>query len=69
MRSRLNIYQLATRLEVCTTTIYAWLNKGIVPRPTRLGGRIFWYADSIDEWEELGFPSCKTEYEKEFKNV
>ena len=65
MRKRLNIFQVAQRYGVAPSTVYAWLNRGwFVPR-TRLGGRVFWYEDELDQWDEDGFPRpCENEKAK-----
>lgn len=62
-RERLNVYQLAARIGVHPSTVVRYRHEGIVPDPTRLGGRIFWFADEIDEWERLGYPRPETNTE------
>lgn len=53
---KLNIYQVATRFEVSTSTIFSWRIKGWIIDPIRLGKRVFWLEADLDQWEADGYP-------------
>lgn len=64
---KINVYQLAERYEVAVSTVYNWLNRGWMPKPRRLGGRVYWLTADLDLWDSQGNPRCDSE-EKEFQN-
>lgn len=41
---------LADVLGVCTRTIDNWVNEGILPASTKLGGRAYWHPNTFYAW-------------------
>lgn len=37
-----NAATLATMLQVSTRTLSTWSNEGIIPKPVKIKGRVFW---------------------------
>lgn len=42
--------QVADKLGVHRTTVYRWLNDGILPQPNRKGRTVRWSEQGIDQW-------------------
>ncbi|MBA3483495.1 MAG: helix-turn-helix domain-containing protein [Pirellulales bacterium] len=62
---RLSIYQVAERCQVAVSTVYSWRDKNWIPAPTRLGGRVFWSSEVLDQWEAEGYPRPCDQQEQE----
>lgn len=41
---------VADSLGISIRTIENWINEGILPAPTRLGGRVYWHPDVYYSW-------------------
>ena len=68
MGKYLSIYDVAARFSVNVSTIYAWLNRGWMIPPRKLGRRTMWTETEIDAWEAAGFPR-PCDQQKEVENV
>ncbi len=51
---KLNVYQVAERYQVAVSTVYSWLTKNWMPKPRRLGGRVFWLEEDLARWDKSG---------------
>jgi predicted DNA-binding transcriptional regulator AlpA len=40
-------------IKVTRATIYLWTRRGQFPLPRHVGGRMFWVASEIDDWERM----------------
>lgn len=58
---------LSKYLHVSTTTIYQYVRRGIIPHK-RLGSRILFSKEKIDEWIEKGEES-NNENESDFRSA
>ena len=47
---------LCRLLKTGSRTIWRWSNSGVMPRPSRVGGRVLWPAATIREWIARGMP-------------
>ena len=45
-------------LRVGARTIWRWSNSGIMPKPSKVGGRVLWPAETIRQWVATGMPRC-----------
>ncbi len=45
-------------LRVGARTIWRWSNSGIMPKPSKVGGRVLWPAETIRQWVSGGMPRC-----------
>lgn len=50
----LSIQEVAEQLCVSTATLYRWRSEGQdMPRAMRIGSRVRWTQESVDEWLSL----------------
>jgi len=50
---KLDINELADQLGVSAATLYRWRSIGAdMPRGFKVGGRVRWTQDSVDQWIE-----------------
>lgn len=46
----------ARLLDVARSTLYQWDQEGRIPRPVKIGGRIYWRGDELRAWVTAGCP-------------
>jgi len=68
MKTRKSFYEVAARYKVGVSTLYDWWKRGRIIAPHKLGGKTFWFAEDLDEWEQAGCPRPCDEKKKEAKN-
>jgi|TARA_R110000824_G_scaffold195727_1_gene378603 prophage regulatory protein len=45
------VSDVANHLDVGNHTVYRWIKSGLIPEPSRVGGKIYrWHKDVIDSW-------------------
>jgi prophage regulatory protein len=45
------VNQLIQILSISKSTIWSWVNKGVFPKPHKLGENVtVWSAEEVDEW-------------------
>jgi len=54
--------ELASLLKSSLESIYRFNAKGLIPRPSRLGGQLRWKRAEIEAWIDAGMPS-RSEWE------
>jgi excisionase family DNA binding protein len=62
----LNIHETAALLGRSVSTVYAWLERGLIPEPIKFGGTYRWRQSDLIAWAEGGFPQ-REPAEKETK--
>jgi excisionase family DNA binding protein len=45
----LTVGELAEMFRASTDTIYSWAAEGRLPKPTRIGRRLLWRAEAIED--------------------
>lgn len=46
----LPLNEVLRRVPICKTTLYAMLDKGVFPKPVKVGQRTFWSSTQITKW-------------------
>jgi len=67
MKHRLTFYQVAHRYKVVPSTLYAWVNKGWIPKYHHIGAKSFWFEEDLITWEEAGNPRPCNQQKEEAK--
>lgn len=49
-RRRIGTKEMLLKLNVSRTVLYHMVNAGVVPRPVRLGAKLGWDSQMVDEW-------------------
>jgi prophage regulatory protein len=53
MSSYLRRSAVCERYGIARSTIYAWMNDGLFPRPVKLGPRmVAWSLEELEAWEQ-----------------
>ena len=50
--------QVARRLAVSERSIFAWVARGLMPQPVRVGRSTRFLRRDLEAWEAAGCPKC-----------
>lgn len=48
--SLLKTHQVMERLSISRATLFRWLEKGILPKPSKISSRLYWSSQEVDEF-------------------
>lgn len=61
----LRIKKVSARIGVGTSTIYAWIAKGVFPKPVKLNSKtIVWPASLVDQWAQTQIDASQNQQSK-----
>lgn len=55
-RLLLSAQAVARLLDIARSTLYAWDQEGRIPRPVKIGSRVYWRTEEMRRWIDAGCP-------------
>lgn len=52
----LSAHEMMRLLDIARSTLYLWDQEGRIPRPVKIGSRVYWRRDEMNQWVAAGCP-------------